>query len=171
MRFVNAVFFLMPVLAMGECMDNLGATNCGPGEVPLLRAVGVVTTNQTTVKGESFIQGKLYANKTSFQDIHIDGSARVENSQIQHLMTINGFLIADQSQFQNIEISSNQMVLKGSSVQQIRFRSSGAHSEITLENGTQVQGDIYFEGNAGTVYLNGGSTIHGSVVNGEVKKR
>ena len=63
---------------------------------------------------------------------------------------------------------SGPMTTSGATLSNVVMNDHSSHETVTLQANTKVNGDITFKGSAGTVYLSGGSSISGKVINGRV---
>ena len=160
---------MLPLMALGECMQTYGSTYCDAGEVKEINASGIVNVNRTNVLGMADIKGSLSAKSATFKSLSVYGNAFLKDVKIYDETKVFGFLEAMNSHIQNIEISADKMVFDQTSIHQILVKPSQSGLRlIVLRNGSKVSGNICFEGGRGQIRLESGSSINGQVINGDV---
>ena len=160
---------MLPLMALGECMQTYGSTYCDAGNVDELNASGIVNINRTHVMGASNIKGSLNAQSAIFKSLNIYGNAYLKNVKVNDGTKITGYLEAIQSHFENLDVAADKVILDQTSINHLVVtQSQGGITLIVLKNGSKVNGNICFKGVKGHVRLEGGSTINGQVINGDV---
>lgn len=95
--------------------------------------------------------------------LSVIGSAGLyANSNVEGFAVVRGRLKGEDSRFNEIIVQSGSLLLTRCQVQKITMQ-----GQIELD-GTEVHGDITFEGETGRVILRNGAQVHGNVMNGTV---
>jgi hypothetical protein len=166
---IKTMITMLPLMALGECMQTYGSTYCDAGEVNEINASGIVNVNKTNVLGMTDIKGSLNAKNATFKSLFVYGNAYLKDVKIYDETKVYGFLEAMNSDIQNMEISADKMILDHTSIHQILVKPSQSGLRlIVLRNGATVSGNVCFEGGRGQVRLESGSSINGQVINGDV---
>jgi len=103
--------------------------------------------------GTHTYDGPTWCEKVNFDNVIVRGPLQVDSSRIGGLVDVSGPVTASKSQFNSIQIENNFTAEK-----------------ITLNNNTEVKGNIVFLGPKGTVMIDPTSKVIGSIINGNVKK-
>ncbi|MAH61269.1 MAG: hypothetical protein CMF42_03160 [Legionellales bacterium] len=169
MKGMKTIFSVLPLMALGECTQHFGTTTCGPGQIQMLDVAGMVYIHDTTVIGETKINGTAHARNSQLNALELNGLGQFNQVLVKGAAKVVGYLEATQSQFNQLTVVAEQLLLDQTEVGPIRIQShAGQGPVIWLKNGSHVKGNICFEGDKGTVKLNGGASISGQVINGQI---
>ncbi|MDP3889255.1 MAG: hypothetical protein Q8Q25_01775 [bacterium] len=132
---------------------------------------GKATLKNVTISDTLSVNGALQASYSTIGTLHTNGNAYLSKTIVQGLSSISGFLQADQSTFDEISISTRNMILVNCTTKTITVKKQMPSLEqiVDLSN-TTVNGDILFEGNQGKVILRGISKVTGNITGATIEK-
>lgn len=179
-------FVFLSVNAADVCKYGItGSVVCGDGVIDNVNATlsakfnGTTVTDQTTVDGFfntenanlNHVQanGIAHINDTVIKgDFKFNGSLTLKGVKLLAILSMTGFLTVEDSQLGVIDITSNNISLKGTSTKDITVHKTMHDKEtIYLQTGTTVNGNITFESGNGYVVEEGGTVI-GNVIGGKI---
>ncbi|MGL5784429.1 MAG: hypothetical protein ACRCYZ_03030 [Alphaproteobacteria bacterium] len=122
------------------------------------------------------VEGLLNSKQGIFKELHVKGSANLENTKISGMTTISGNLGGKNSSFHNkIIVRGSKIILSGCDIQGDlyikRLRGQKNPPRVYLLKGSDIQGNVIFSKNASLpckVFKSSDSKIHGKVENGNV---
>lgn len=115
------------------------------------------------------VKGSLNAKETVFKHLTAHGPVYLKGCAIKQKSHIKNSLTAEKSIFDTLlELSSNYVHFKASTTSNIKFLSTSDKKMLILE-GSQVKGNILFEGAPGKVIIKKKSKIHGKIKNGYIE--
>lgn len=162
-----------------------GSVVCGNGVIDNVNATLSAKLNGTTVTNQITVDGFLNTENANLNNVQANGIAHINGTvvtgdfkfngsltlkevKLSGILDMTGFLTAEDSQLGTIDITSNNISLKGTSTKDITVHKTKHDKEtIYLQTGTTVNGNITFESGNGYVVEEGGTVI-GNVIGGKI---
>ena len=145
-----------------------GIVTYGKETLDSLTANGLVTLEQTTIRGLLDVTGSVKATNAQIGALSCMGTANLTNCRITNACEITGFLDATGSTFQNsLTISAQTVTLTDCTLQSIVVKRPAwvfGAQVVELNGKTIVKGSITFEAGNGTVRTSDDSKVLGKVV-------
>jgi phage baseplate assembly protein gpV len=121
------------------------------------------------------VTGEFYANDAAIaQNLTVDGAIEGRNINVAGKTTLVGELDVRDSNFQVIDIISEECTLDSTTTKNITFKKPSTifkTEKLVLKGNSTVAGDVVFESGKGEIYLYGDSTITGQVKGGTIVKK
>lgn len=96
-----------------------------------------------------------------------DGPTWCPNYSLSYL-TVRGPLELDKTQVTGLTDVSGPVKLNGAVIGDLLLEKQLTAEQVNIQDNSIVNGDIHFLGKSGEVYLQSGSIIKGSVINGKI---
>lgn len=136
-------------------------------------------------KGDFKVMGSLNAERVTFNNVDVNGSAMLNDltikgsltiygsvflndSEVKGTVTLNGSLFIDDAEVKDVIIQQGSLTLYKAETRTITVNAPGA--TINISDST-VKGDIRFSQPGGKVILMGSSKVHGKVINGTIMRQ
>lgn len=138
-----------------------------------LSCSGSLIVTSCTFHEDVKVSGSLKATQSSFNDdVKVSGSVVLDDCDCKKDLSIDGTLHTIHSKLNNLSISTTELTLDTSTINNIKIRKSGSgliDQHLYLNNST-VKGDISFESRKGKIHLKGNTQITGKVKGGVIVK-
>lgn len=157
---------------LAGCQQYPGSLVCRDIKLPEIKQQGYVSLHNVDVKSTTEVDGMFSGEKSHFYGkIFVKGSAKINQSTLDQETIVQGSLVSDRSQFEDVVITANEATFSSSNLKNILFKiTSKAQQKVFLRGSTVVQGHIKFESGHGQVFLDPQSRIVGEVIGGEIVK-
>ena len=160
--------------AHGHVRHNAhGKMYYGKQTVSSVDFAGKVTMDGTTVTGDTHISGQLIANDAHLNTLNIDGSGKLTHSDVKGKSSIQGSLKPNHASFgDDLSVTADNFILTSTQTKNIIINQSDSRCEknqsVSLQQSSEVNGNITFKCNHGTVYVSKDSKLGGRVIGGNV---
>jgi hypothetical protein len=154
--------------ASGVCTQEFGLVRCSAGAQEQLDAHGSVYLTGTDIQKQCTVHGYLSASHAKLQRLDVYGTVFLDHSVINKRARVLGYLTSSNSMFKSpIRVHGQSVLLDHSNVQSLDVTAKKNEApEVWLKDHTEVQGDITFHHQKGTVFVDKTSSVHGKVVGG-----
>jgi cytoskeletal protein CcmA (bactofilin family) len=164
-----ALFFAAVNIAYAD--EGFGMCNYGNQTVPSVICYGPAVLKQTIVGGNIKVVGPLTARNVVARSLSVNGTADVENSDIQGPVDITGYLQAYNCHFlKGMTVNSDNILLNHTVITgDVTVNSSATKPTIKLLCSSSITGTLTFGGIAGVIQVSDDSTLQGKIHNGTME--
>ena len=147
-----------------------GAADFSNAHFKSLSVNGALDLNNSKVDERIKVHGAASLNKVQVGSVKVYGALHAKGVVVHGTAKIAGALVAHNSKFQDIKISTVECALENTTTKNIVFETDShkKQQKLVLKGKTVINGDITFESENGEVILDKTSTIKGKIIGGKI---